>query len=42
VFIAQTLLARTGATLHFDNLRAGARVTVRWRRADPEELAPEM
>jgi two-component system, sensor histidine kinase RegB len=42
VFIAQTLLARTGATLQFDNLRDGARVTVRWRRAALEELAPEM
>ena len=41
VFIAQTLLARTGATLQFDNLRDGARVTVRWRRATLEELAPE-
>ena len=41
VFIAQTLLARTGATLQFDNLRNGARVTVRWRRATLEELAPE-
>jgi two-component system sensor histidine kinase RegB len=41
VFIAQTLLARTGATLQFDNLRNGARVTVRWRRADLDELAPE-
>ncbi|HEX6110836.1 MAG TPA: ActS/PrrB/RegB family redox-sensitive histidine kinase [Geminicoccaceae bacterium] len=41
VFIAQTLLARTGATLHFDNSRDGARVSVRWRRAALEELAPE-
>jgi two-component system sensor histidine kinase RegB len=41
VFIAQTLLARTGATLQFDNLRDGARVTVRWRRAALDELAPE-
>ncbi len=41
VFIAQTLLARTGATLQFDNSRDGARVTVRWRRAALAELAPE-
>jgi two-component system sensor histidine kinase RegB len=41
VFIAQTLLARTGATLQFDNLKDGARATVRWRRAALEELAPE-
>jgi two-component system sensor histidine kinase RegB len=30
VFIAQTLLARTGATLQFDNWAAGARVTIAW------------
>ncbi len=30
VFIAKTLLARTGATMHFDNTRRGARVTLRW------------
>ena len=41
VFIAQTLLARTGATLQFANLRDGARVTVKWRRAALEEFAPE-
>ncbi len=33
VFIAQTLLARTGATLQFGNLAKGACVTVTWRRA---------
>jgi two-component system, sensor histidine kinase RegB len=41
VFIAETLLARTGATLQFANLPQGARVAVRWRRADLEKLAPE-
>jgi two-component system sensor histidine kinase RegB len=30
VFIAITLLARTGARLHVDNKIKGARVTVRW------------
>lgn len=41
VFIAQTLLARTGAKLQFANQRDGARVTIRWSRAALEELAPE-
>lgn len=30
VFIANTLLARTGAMVHFDNTQQGARVTIRW------------
>jgi len=30
IFIANTLLARTGAKVHFDNLGIGARVTVSW------------
>ena len=30
VFIANTLLARTGATVHFDNTATGARVTITW------------
>jgi two-component system, sensor histidine kinase RegB len=34
IFIAQTLLQRTGAKLEFSNLdRGGAQVAVRWRRA---------
>ncbi len=41
VFIAQTLLARTGATLHFANLDRGARVTIAWRRAVLEQQRPE-
>ena len=41
VFIAETLLARTGATLQFANLPQGARVAVRWRRVALERLAPE-
>jgi two-component system sensor histidine kinase RegB len=41
VFIAQTLLARTGATLHFANLDRGARVTIAWRRAVLEQHRPE-
>jgi two-component system sensor histidine kinase RegB len=41
VFIAETLLARTGATLQFANLPQGARVAVRWQRAALEKLAPE-
>jgi two-component system, sensor histidine kinase RegB len=41
VFIAETLLARTGATLQFANLPQGARVAVQWRRAALEKLAPE-
>ncbi|HEX5079793.1 MAG TPA: ActS/PrrB/RegB family redox-sensitive histidine kinase [Geminicoccaceae bacterium] len=41
VFIAQTLLARTGATLHFANPGRGARVTIGWRRAVLEQHRPE-
>jgi two-component system sensor histidine kinase RegB len=41
VFIAQTLLARSGATLHFANLDKGARVTIAWRRAVLEQQRPE-
>jgi two-component system sensor histidine kinase RegB len=41
VFIAETLLARTGATLQFGNLSEGARVAVRWQRAALQEFAPE-
>jgi two-component system sensor histidine kinase RegB len=40
VFIAQTLLARTGATLHFGHAN-GACVAVRWRREALEVDAPE-
>jgi two-component system sensor histidine kinase RegB len=37
VFIAQTLLTRTGARISFGNARdGGARVVIRWRRADIE------
>jgi two-component system sensor histidine kinase RegB len=42
VFIAQTLLARTGATLQFDNCDHGARVTITWSRAALEGRAPEI
>jgi two-component system, sensor histidine kinase RegB len=41
VFIAQTLLARTGAALQFGNLGRGARVTITWRRAALEEQSRE-
>jgi two-component system sensor histidine kinase RegB len=41
VFIAQTLLARTGAALQFANLGKGARVTITWHRAALEAHAPE-
>jgi two-component system sensor histidine kinase RegB len=41
VFIAETLLAQTGATLQFGNLPQGACVAVRWRRGALEKLAPE-
>jgi two-component system sensor histidine kinase RegB len=41
VFIAETLLARTGAALQFGNLRDGARVVIRWNRAALEEFASE-
>ena len=30
IFIANTLLARTGAKVHFDNDEEGARVTIGW------------
>lgn len=33
IFIADTLLARTGATLHFENAKDGARVTIAWPAA---------
>ncbi len=37
VFIAQTLLSRTGARISFGNARdGGARVVIRWHRADIE------
>jgi two-component system sensor histidine kinase RegB len=42
VFIAQTLLARTGATLQFDNRDHGARVTITWSRAALEGAASEI
>ncbi len=42
VFIAQTLLARTGATLQFDNLNKGARVRIIWDRRALEGNAPEI
>jgi two-component system sensor histidine kinase RegB len=41
VFIAETLLARTGARLQFGNLEAGARVVISWNRAALEEFASE-
>jgi len=41
IFIAQTLLARTGAALHFANLGRGARVTITWRHAALGQHAPE-
>jgi two-component system sensor histidine kinase RegB len=41
VFIAQTLLARTGATLQFGNVEGGARVVIGWHRAALEEFASE-
>jgi len=36
IFIAKTLLERTGATLGFENGAPGARVTVRWPRSAAE------
>ncbi len=42
IFIAQTLLARTGATLQFGNREQGARVTITWDRARLEGSAPEI
>lgn len=41
VFIAQTLLARTGATLQFANRRKGAQVIVTWDRARLAQFAVE-
>jgi two-component system sensor histidine kinase RegB len=41
VFIAETLLARTGATLQFGNLHKGAIVAITWNRAALEDFAPE-
>jgi two-component system sensor histidine kinase RegB len=41
IFIARTLLARTGAEVLFDNRpEGGAQVIVRWPRARLEEGAP--
>ncbi len=42
IFIAQTLLARTGATLQFENRDKGARVTITWPRVSLEGSAPEI
>jgi two-component system sensor histidine kinase RegB len=42
IFIAQTLLARSGATLQFGNRARGARVTITWSRATLEGDAPEI
>jgi two-component system sensor histidine kinase RegB len=41
IFIAQTLLARTGAALHFANLGRGARVSITWCRAALGQHVPE-
>jgi hypothetical protein len=41
VFIAQTPLARTGATLQFDNRNRGARAPICWRREALKAAAPE-
>lgn len=41
LFIAQTLLERTGAVLSFGNRRRGASVTVRWRRVALEPFEEE-
>jgi hypothetical protein len=41
VFIAQTPLARTGATLQFGNRTRGACAPIRWRREALEAAAPE-
>jgi two-component system sensor histidine kinase RegB len=41
VFIANTLLARTGARLHFDNSSSGARVSITWPPAAVERLEKE-
>jgi two-component system sensor histidine kinase RegB len=42
VFIAQTLLARTGASIQFGNQAKGACVVVTWRRDVLEDNAPEI
>ena len=42
VFIAETLLARTGASLQFGNQAKGARVVVTWRRGALDDNAPEI
>jgi two-component system sensor histidine kinase RegB len=40
IFIARTLLQRTGASVDFSNLDGGgAQVVVRWRRAALEAVA---
>lgn len=41
VFIAETLLARTGATLQFESLASGASVTITWHRTALEKIALE-
>ena len=41
VFIAETLLARTGARLQFGNGKDGARVVIRWSRAALEDFVSE-
>jgi two-component system sensor histidine kinase RegB len=41
VFIAQTLLARTGATLHFCNSARGARVEITWPAGCLDRLSEE-
>lgn len=41
IFIANTLLARSGAMVHFDNQTKGARVTVVWPMADLERAQEE-
>ncbi len=38
VFIAQTLLARSGATVQFDNLTSGAQVVVTWAISPPNHV----
>lgn len=42
VFIAKTLLARTGADLRFENRIKGARVTITWPAASIQRLNEEM
>ncbi len=41
IFIANTLLARSGAVVHFDNRAKGARVTVVWPLAELERAQEE-